>query len=118
MQDAADGGDTNKSAYKKRFYMRKLLFFLPSILALLRIIFPFMKPKRSPEMRKVKYGKAKKRDIRIDDIIEIKKPHSCGGKRMVILQVSGDKLKLKCMFCGREFIVLRSKYEKTAKIIL
>jgi len=53
-------------------------------------------------------------DIRVNDILEMKKPHPCGSKRMLVLRAGAD-FKLKCEVCGHEFMSPRSKIERKIK---
>ena len=53
-------------------------------------------------------------DIRVNDILEMKKPHPCGGKTFLVLR-SGMDFKLRCINCGREVMVPRVKAEKNIK---
>lgn len=53
-------------------------------------------------------------DIRINDILTMRKQHPCGGKTFLVLR-SGMDFKLKCEKCGREFMIARSKAEKNIK---
>lgn len=53
-------------------------------------------------------------DIRVGDIVEMKKAHPCGGKRWNVLRVGMD-FKLQCTTCGHEVMVARSKIEKNIK---
>jgi hypothetical protein len=55
-------------------------------------------------------------DVRIGDILEMKKQHPCGEKRFLVLR-SGMDFKLKCMGCGHEVMVPRSKAEKNIRKI-
>lgn len=55
-------------------------------------------------------------DVRVGDIVTMKKPHPCGEKRWLILRVGAD-FKLRCMGCGREVMNPRSKVEKNIKSI-
>ena len=55
-------------------------------------------------------------DVRVGDIVTMKKPHPCGEKRWLILRVGAD-FKLRCMGCGREVRNPRSKVEKNIKRI-
>ena len=56
-------------------------------------------------------------DINVGDILEMKKPHPCGGNRMIVLRVGAD-FRLKCEKCGHDFMVARSKCEKKIKKII
>lgn len=55
-------------------------------------------------------------DIRVGDILTMKKNHPCGSKQMTVLR-SGMDFKLRCTGCGREFMVPRSKIEKNIKAV-
>ena len=50
-------------------------------------------------------------DVRVGDILEMKKPHPCGAKEMLVLR-SGADFRLRCIGCGHEMMVARSKIEK------
>lgn len=56
-------------------------------------------------------------DVRVGDILELKKGHPCGNKRWEVLRVGMD-FKLKCQGCGHELMVPRSKAEKSIKKLL
>lgn len=53
-------------------------------------------------------------DIRVNDILEMKKQHPCGAKTFLVLR-SGMDFKLRCTSCGREVMIARSKAEKNIK---
>ncbi|HOC34249.1 MAG: DUF951 domain-containing protein [Ruminococcus flavefaciens] len=55
-------------------------------------------------------------DVRVGDVLLMKKNHPCGSKEMFVIR-SGMDFKLRCMGCGREFMVPRSKIEKSIKEI-
>ncbi len=55
-------------------------------------------------------------DVRVGDIIEMKKPHPCGNKSFNVTRVGMD-FKIKCTKCGREVMVPRVKIEKNIKKI-
>ena len=56
-------------------------------------------------------------DVRLNDILQMKKNHPCGENRFLVLRIGMD-FKLRCLKCGREFMVPRSKIEKNIKKIL
>ena len=56
-------------------------------------------------------------DISKGDILIMKKQHPCGSKNMLVLR-SGMDFKLRCEGCGREFMVPRSKAEKSVKSVV
>ena len=55
-------------------------------------------------------------DIRVGDILTMKKPHPCGSARWLVLRIGAD-FKLKCTGCGHEVMGARSKFEKNVKKI-
>lgn len=56
-------------------------------------------------------------DIRIGDILLMKKPHPCGSNRFSVLRVGMD-FRLKCEGCGHELMVPRQKIERHIKKVL
>lgn len=55
-------------------------------------------------------------DIRLNDVLELKKPHPCGSKRWLVLRVGMD-FRLRCLGCGHEVMSPRPKVEKCIKKI-
>ena len=56
-------------------------------------------------------------DLRLHDLVKLKKPHPCGGTRWEILRVGMD-IKLRCRGCGHELMLPRSKAEKSIRKVL
>jgi hypothetical protein len=56
-------------------------------------------------------------DVRVGDILEMKKQHPCGNKRFRVLRVGMD-FKIKCEQCGHEIMLPRVKAEKNIKKII
>ena len=55
-------------------------------------------------------------DIRVGDVLTMKKAHPCGAKDWQVLRVGAD-FKLKCLGCGREVMGERLKFEKNIRKI-
>jgi len=55
-------------------------------------------------------------DIRIGDILTMKKEHPCGEKRWIVLRTGMD-FKLRCLGCGHEVMGPRSKFERNIRSI-
>ena len=55
--------------------------------------------------------------FRIGDIVQMKKKHPCGSQEWEILRVGAD-FRLKCLGCGHELMLPRSKAEKSIRKIL
>lgn len=56
-------------------------------------------------------------DIRVGDILTMKKQHPCGEKRWEVLRIGAD-FKLRCTGCGREVMLPRAKIEKNIKKVV
>ena len=56
-------------------------------------------------------------DVRLGDILLMKKEHPCGEKRWLVLRIGAD-FRLKCMKCGHEIMTPRFKAEKNIRQIL
>ncbi len=56
-------------------------------------------------------------DVRVQDILEMKKEHPCGGKQFLVLR-SGMDFRLRCIKCGHEIMAPRSKIEKRIRKII
>jgi hypothetical protein len=56
-------------------------------------------------------------DVRVNDILEMKKPHPCGCKQFLVLR-SGMDFRIRCTNCEREVMVPRAKIEKNIKKII
>ena len=56
-------------------------------------------------------------DIRVGDVLELKKQHPCGSREWKVLRVGMD-FKLRCAGCGHELMLPRSKAEKAVKKII
>ena len=55
-------------------------------------------------------------DVRVGDILVMKKNHPCGENKFLELR-SGMDFKLRCTGCGHEVMVARSKAEKNIREI-
>lgn len=55
-------------------------------------------------------------DVQVGDILEMKKSHPCGSYEWQVLRIGMD-FKLRCVGCGREMMIPRSKAEKSVKQI-
>ena len=53
-------------------------------------------------------------DVRLGDVLTLKKKHPCGSDRWEVLRIGAD-FKLRCLGCGREVMGPRQKYEKQIK---
>ncbi|GAA6513705.1 DUF951 domain-containing protein [Merdimmobilis hominis] len=56
-------------------------------------------------------------DVRVGDILVMKKQHPCGENTFLVLR-SGMDFRIRCTGCGREVMVPRAKAEKNIKSII
>lgn len=56
-------------------------------------------------------------DVRLGDILQMKKAHPCGNAQWEVLRIGMD-FKMRCLGCGHEIMVPRLKAEKNIKKIL
>jgi len=56
-------------------------------------------------------------DVRLQDILIMKKAHPCGSKEWLVLRTGMD-FRLRCGGCGHEVMLPRSKAEKNIRQIL
>lgn len=56
-------------------------------------------------------------DIRLNDILVMKKAHPCGDKQWKVLRVGAD-FRLKCLGCGHEIMVPRLKAERNIRNVI
>lgn len=53
-------------------------------------------------------------DIRVGDILKLKKQHPCGSKEWEVLRVGAD-FRLKCSGCGHQIMIARRQAEKNVR---
>ena len=56
-------------------------------------------------------------DVRLQDILVMKKEHPCGSKQWSVMRTGMD-FRLKCLGCDHEVLLPRSKAEKNIRKIL
>ena len=57
-------------------------------------------------------------DIRVGDVLVMKKPHpGCGSSQMKVMRVGAD-FRLACAGCGHSFMIPRQKCEKKIKAVI
>ena len=55
-------------------------------------------------------------DIRLNDILIMKKAHPCGSNRWLVLRIGAD-FRMRCLGCGHELMTPRSKAEKNIRSV-
>ena len=53
-------------------------------------------------------------EIRVGDILKVKKPHPCGGDLFEVLRIGMD-FRIRCAKCQHEVMIVRGKIEKNIK---
>lgn len=56
-------------------------------------------------------------DIRVGDILKLKKQHPCGSKEWEVLRIGAD-FRLKCKGCGHQIMIARPQVEKNVREII
>ena len=56
-------------------------------------------------------------DIRLGDVVQMKKPHPCKSNIWTVTRVGAD-VKIKCAGCGRVVMLDRAVFEKRLKKII
>lgn len=56
-------------------------------------------------------------DIRLQDVLKLKKEHPCGSVEWLVLRTGVD-FRLRCMGCGHEVMIPREKLEKRIRRIV
>ena len=59
---------------------------------------------------------AKEMDIRVGDVITLKKQHPCGSKEWEVLRIGAD-FRLKCKGCDHQIMIPRPQVEKNIRNI-
>jgi hypothetical protein len=53
-------------------------------------------------------------DIRLDDVVRLRKPHACGGYEWRVVRLGTD-IGARCLTCGRKVLMPRSRFAKRVK---
>ena len=53
----------------------------------------------------------------LGDVVELQKPHPCGGDRWRVLRVGAD-LRLQCLRCSRSVLVARADIERRIRRVI
>ncbi len=56
-------------------------------------------------------------DIRVGDVVQMRKTHPCGSDRWMIYRVGAD-IGIRCLGCNRRVMVPRRKFERGIKRVL
>ncbi len=53
-------------------------------------------------------------EIRLRDIVRLRKPHPCGGYEWEVVRLGAD-IGIRCQECGRRVLLERRRFEKQVK---
>ncbi len=56
-------------------------------------------------------------EVRLGDVVRLRKVHPCGGYEWVVVRLGAD-IGIRCSTCGRRVLLARRTYEKRVKEIL
>lgn len=56
-------------------------------------------------------------DLKIDDLVRLRKPHPCGSYEWRVVRTGAD-IGLKCQVCGRRVLMDRSTFKKRVKTVI
>jgi hypothetical protein len=56
-------------------------------------------------------------DIRLDDIVRLRKPHPCGSYQWRVVRLGAD-IRIRCLECNRRVLLPRRKFERSVKEII
>ena len=54
------------------------------------------------------------REIRVGDVVQMRKAHPCGGLEWEVTRVGAD-IGIRCLTCGRRVLLPRSRFEKRVR---
>ena len=55
-------------------------------------------------------------DIRVGDVLTMKKAHPCGNNQFTVLRIGMD-FRLQCLGCGHDFMIPRNKAERNIRAV-
>jgi hypothetical protein len=50
-------------------------------------------------------------EIHLDDVVQLRKPHPCGGTEWQVVRVGAD-IGIRCLTCGRRVLMPRREFER------
>jgi hypothetical protein len=53
-------------------------------------------------------------DIMVDDVVQMRKAHPCGGDQWVVVRV-GAEIGIRCLTCDRKVMLPRSTFERRVR---
>ena len=56
-------------------------------------------------------------DIRLGDIVQMRKPHPCGSAQWEVVRLGAD-IGIRCQGCGRRVLLPRSQFTRQVKLLV
>jgi hypothetical protein len=56
-------------------------------------------------------------DVRLEDVVRLRKPHPCGGTDWTIVRLGAD-IGLRCTTCQHRVLLPRSQFERRLKLFV
>jgi hypothetical protein len=56
-------------------------------------------------------------DIRVGDVVQMRKTHPCGGTEWAVTRVGAD-IGMRCLTCGRRVMLPRPRFERHVKRVV
>ncbi len=56
-------------------------------------------------------------EFRLDDVVELRKPHPCGGLRWTVVRLGAD-IGIRCATCGHRVLLERRVLERRMKLFV
>jgi len=56
-------------------------------------------------------------DIRLDDVVRLRKPHPCGSYQWRVVRLGAD-IGIRCLTCNHRVLLPRRKFERSVKEII
>ncbi|MCD6290713.1 MAG: DUF951 domain-containing protein [Anaerolineae bacterium] len=56
-------------------------------------------------------------DVRIGDVVRLRKPHPCGSYEWEVVRLGAD-IGIRCLGCGRRVLLPRRQFERRVKTIV
>lgn len=58
-----------------------------------------------------------RKEVEVDDLVRLRKPHPCGSYEWRVVRVGAD-IGLKCQVCGRRILLNRRSFNKRVKTVI
>lgn len=53
-------------------------------------------------------------EFRLEDVVDLRKPHPCGGRRWIVVRLGAD-IGVRCLTCGHRVLLERRTLERRMK---